>query len=101
MLGDSWVTYHPSHHVKFVQIPGQYLDNNGDPDPRFEVRMKAEVGIGDPTVCLYFFAFDMTNRKELDPFLAIEVPFEMLERMTEMFSRVVPKTTMVDGEDLE
>jgi hypothetical protein len=100
LLCDSWVTFNPSSSVSFITIPGQYLGDDGRPHPRFSVRMKVEANIGDPTVCFYFHAFDMDNSKDLDPFLSVELPFEMLERMTELFSRVVPKTEMVGESDL-
>ncbi len=100
LLCDSWVTFNPSSSVSFITIPGQYLGDDGHPSPRFSVRMKVEANIGDPTVSMYFHAFDLDNSKELDPFLCVEVPFEMLERMTELFSRVVPKTEMVGESDL-
>ena len=53
---------------------------------------KAEVGLGDPTVCLYFYARDMVNHEDLDPFLAVEMPFELLDRMTAIFGNAISRT---------
>lgn len=92
MLQDSWVTFHPSQYMKFTEIPEEYMDKDGNPSDAFSIRCKAEVGLGDPTVCLYFYARDMVNHEDLDPFLAVEMPFELLDRMTAIFGNAISRT---------
>lgn len=95
MLEDAWITFNPSRHMTFTEIPTEFMDKDGNPNSNYSIRCKAEVGVGDPTVVFYFYARDMEDDVDLDPFLAVEMPYELLDRMAGIFGNVVTKTSEV------
>lgn len=89
---DSWVTFNPSHYVQFRDVPSEFQQKDGTLHPRYDIRMEATCNVGDQVICLSFSAYDRDEDKQDEPFLTAEVPFEVLERMVNVFSSVVEVT---------